>query len=457
MGLSKKLTAIADGFRSSGGTTAKLSLEEMAALAANGGAGLIEDKPTTPGQWACLARASQMRDITYQVQAEMPAAYDYAQMMYPGIDYTGLIYSSVRATEWGFIGYGTSIYSYLTALHNPRSIAYTRKYPDYFPNPDGQANVSNVFGTNCSEFVSYCLDRPYLGTTGTLPLLPNMIRLCEGTDKMTDFDALRNELQLCDLAGGIIEHIEIVTGIRRNKKGVIQEVELSDSWPPRIQKITYTWDEFVQHCGVKYNYPFLRYADLDKVTFPENLTGMVYSDICTSRGDKVCIRPDQDISLNVLVPDGYAGIALFRDGVLIETHPITADAPNWELIPMEAAEGDGMPAGKYTAILYRSGEAVTIESATDTNSTSFIVCAVSLEKAGNVYTYTAEAVEGVYPTPMQIALKDAKGFTKRSEAIDGEGFAGSGSIEVVASAVPGIVHLPFRTEYGFVIAEWIAG
>lgn len=444
MGLFEKLTAIADGFRSSGGTTAKLSLDEMAALAANGGAGLIEDMPTTPGQWACLARASQMRDITYRVQAEMPAAYDYAQMMSPGIDYTGLIYSSVRATEWGFIGYGTSIYSYLTALHNPRSIAYTRKYPDYFPNPDGQANVSNVFGTNCSEFVSYCLDRPYLGTTGTLPLLPNMIRLCEGTDRMTDFDALRNELQLCDLAGGIIEHIEIVTGIRRNKSGVIQEVELSDSWPPRIRKITYTWDEFVEHCGVKYNYPFLRYTDLDRVTFPENLTGIVYSDICTSRGDKICIRPDQDIALNVLNVGEYAGIALFRDGVRVEAVASTAD---WVLT--------NLTTGKYTAILYKDGETVTIESATDTNSTSFIVCAVSLAKNGNVYTYTAEAVEGVYPTPMQIALKDAKGFTRQSVAIDGDGFAGSGSIEVVASAAPGIVHLPFRTEYGFVIAEWV--
>lgn len=457
MGLSEKLTAIADGFRFSGGTTAKLSLDEMATLAANGGAGLIEDMPTTPGQWACLARASQMRDITYQVQSDMTSAYNDVLLMHPGVDYTGLIYSSVRATEWGFIGYGTSIYSYLTALNNPRSIAYTRKYPDYFPNPDGQANVSNVFGTNCSEFVSYCLDRPYMGTTGTLPLLPNITRLCAGTDRMTDFDALRNELQLCDLAGGIIEHIEIVTGIRRNKNGVIQEVDLSDSWPPRIRKITYTWDEFVRHCGVDYNYPFLRYTDLDRVTFPENLTDIVYSDICTSRGDKVCIRPDQDIALNVLNVGNYAGIALFRDGVLIDTHLISADTPDWELIPMETTEADRLPTGKYTAILYKDGQTVTIDDATDTNSTNFIVCAVSLEKSGNIYTYTAEAVNGVYPTPMQITLKNATGFTNQSATIDGEGFEGRGTIEVMASAAPGIVHLPFRTEYGFVIAEWVAG
>ena len=449
MGLSDKLTAIADGFRSSGGTTAKLSLDEMAALAANGGAGLIEDVPTSAGQWACLARMSQMRDITYRVQAEMPAAYDYAQMMYPGVDYTGLIYSSVRATEWGFIGYGTSIYSYLTALHNPRSIAYTRKYSDYFPNPDGQANVSNVFGTNCSEFVSYCLDLPYLKVTNDLRKLPNMERVCwDEAAQAVDTEALQTELRVCDVPLSLdveYSHTVFVTGIRRNRSGLIMEVDISDSWPPRIRKNTYTWDEFVQKFIVTEKYTIYRYQDLDKVTFPKNLTGMVYSDICTSRGDKICIRPDQDIALNVLVPDGYAGIALFRDGVRVKTAASTVD---WVLM--------NLTTGKYTAILYRSGETVTIESATETNSTSFIVCAVSLEKAGNVYTYTAEAVGGVYPTPMQIALKDEKGFTKRSEAIDGEGFEGNGTIEVVASAVPGIVHLPFRTEYGFVIAEWFA-
>lgn len=409
--------------------------------------GYIEDLPTTPGQWACLARASQMRDITYTPKADMLNAYETMYKMTAGTEYNGIIYSSVRALDW-FIGYTISMYSYLTALNNPKSVIYTKKYKDYFSlsaeeDPDDRANaiVYNVYGTNCSSYVSYCLDRPYLGTTGTLPLLPNIIRLCEGTERMTDFDALRNELQLCDLAGGIIEHIEIVTGIRRDKNGVIQEVDLSDSWPPRIRKITYTWDEFVKHCGVDYNYPFLRYTDLDQVTFPENLSNIVYSDIVTNRGDKVCIRPDMDIALNVL-GSGYAGIVLFKDGMQVSTQSSTDD---WELT--------NLTTGKYTAILYKNGETVTIDDANETNSTSFIVCAVSISRKENTYSYTADAVGGVYPKPMQVTLKDKFGFTIKAGYIEDDAFAGSGSIDVTSSQVPVIIHCPFKTEYGFVIAE----
>lgn len=448
--INDKLKAIADGFRSSNKTTEKLSLDDMAELARQGSK-LIEDLPTTQGQWACLSRASQMCDIKYTPKADMySATTDSWNYMQAGKEYKGIIYSSVRALDW-FIGYTISMYTYLTALNNPKSVIYTKKYTDYFSlteeeDPDNNANaiVYNVYGTNCSSFVSYCLGLPYLGTTGTIPKRPDITRLCAGTDKMTDFDALRNELKLCDIAGCIQSHTELVTGIRRDKNGVIQEVDLTDSWPPRIRKITYTWEELVKHCSIDYDYPFFRYNDLETVPFPENLTGIVYSDIVTNRGDKVCIRPDMDIALNVLNANDYVGIALFKDGVQVNTQ---SNLNDWELTELTT--------GKYTAILYKNGEVVTIDSANETNSTSFIVCAVSLSKSGNTYSYTAEAVNGAFPTPMQVTLKDIYGFTIQAEYIDNDNFVGSGSIEVTPIRTPTIIHCPFKTEYGFVIAEYI--
>lgn len=437
----EKLTAIAGGFRKSNGTTAKLSLDEMAVLAAQGSK-LVEDVPTTPGQWACLARASQMRDIVYQVKAPMTTAYDY-DIMQPGVDYTGLIYSSVRGYDWGFIGHPISLYSYLTALNNPRSIAYTKKYTDYFPN--GGANVSNVFGTNCSEFASYCLDLTYLATTAVLTALPGMEKVCYDESTQTvDITALQTEMKLCDVPLSVsaeFGHTVFVTGIRRNTNGLIREVEVSESWPPRIKKTTYTWEDFVQKFIETEEYVVYRYKGLESVSFPENLHDIVYSDICTSRGDKVCIRPDQDISLNVL-GSGYAGVVLFKDGVQVKTQASTDD---WELT--------NLTTGKYTAILYKSGETVTMDDATETNSTSFIVCAVTVSRIGNAFTYTAEAVNGAYPIPVQIALKDAMGYTLQAKNIESSGFAGSGSTEIQVSSDPSIIHVPFRVEFGFVIAE----
>lgn len=440
MALFDKLTSIANGFRESNGIAKKLTLDEMAALAAQGSK-FVEDVPTTSGQWACLARASQMRDIVYQVKAPMVTAQDNV-LMYPGTDYTGIIYSSVRATEWGFIGFPVSFYSYLTALNNPKSIVYTRKYTDYFSG--GGENVSNVFGTNCSSYVSYCLGLPYLGVTNTLPTLPDVEEICyDMTSGTVDTAALQKELRLCDFPIGD-GHAVIITGIRRNTEGLIREVDVSDSWPPRIRKKTYIWESFVEYFITNKGYHVYRYKNLESVTFPENLHDIVYSNICTSRGDKVCIRPDMDISLNVL-GSGYAGIVLFKDGVQVDAQKSTAD---WVLT--------NLATGKYTAVMYKTGESVTdvtVEDANETNSTNFIVCAVSLCKDGNTFTYTAEPVGGVYPIPMQIALKGSLGHTQQVALIENDSFAGSGSVEVVPLSTPSIVHVPFETEYGFVIAE----
>ena len=443
---SQKIEAIADGFRASNGITDKLTLDEMAVLAAQGGRGLIDDVPTTQGEWACLVRAAQMRDIKYTPKADMTNAYGDKQLMVSGEEYTGIVYSSVRALDWGFIGFPISMYSYLTALNNPKSVIYTKKYTDYFsldaetdPDNVANANVHNVYGTNCSEYVSYCLDLPYLLTTVRLwddyPLLvgtdgayeTNGHRAGKCYDTATqsvNTEALQTELKLCDVMV-CTDHTVIVTGIRRDASGLIREVDISDSWPPRIRKVTYSWNEFVNKFITTDGYQVFEYTKLDSVTFPENLNDIVYSDIVTNRGDKISIRPDMDIALNVL-GSGYAGIVLFKDGVQVSTQAHTGD---WELT--------NLTTGKYTAILYKSGKTVTIDDANETNSTSFIVCDVTVELSRDWRTisYTAEAINGIYPTPMQVVLKNQWGFTVQVEFLEDSSFAGMGSINVDPSAV----------------------
>lgn len=474
MALTDKLTAIADAIRDKTGVTAPITLDQMAALVKTIDTALIEDVPTTLGQWACLARASQMRDIKYTPKADMYSSGSESwEAMQAGTEYTGLVYSSVRGLDWGFIGFPISMYSYLTALNNPKSFVYTKRYEDYFTaingdDPTGSvyANVYNVYGTNCSEFVSYSLDLPYLLTTmvwwndypymvddngrndiyftGNYGIKYRAGKCCNAETGVVNTEALQTKLKLCDVMF-CTNHTVMVTGIRRDSHGLIQEVDISESLMPRIKSTTYSWDRFVEEYididTAQYPYQVFEYTKLDSVSFPENLNDIVYSDIVTNRGDKICIRPDQDIALNVL-SGGYAGIVLFKDGVQVTTQASTDD---WELT--------NLTTGKYTAILYKSGETVTIDDANETNSTSFIVCAVSLAQSGNTYTYTAEAVNGVYPKPMQVALKTAIGMTDQVGFIEDDNFNGSGSIEIVPRKTPVLLHCPFKTEYGFVIAE----
>ena len=211
MALTNKLTAIADGFREVYGTTEKLSLADMAYLAKQGGRGnkLVEDIPTSQGQWACLARASQMRDIKYTVKGDLHVVLTNTTdgiVATEGEEVTGLWYSSVRGTDWGFIGYGVSMYSLMTCFNNPKSFVYTKKYKDYFSD---SYNLGNVYGVNCTDFVSYCIDLPYLTVTDRLPYLEcmldengnhNMDGMCwDSVSGAVDTEKLRTELKLCDV------------------------------------------------------------------------------------------------------------------------------------------------------------------------------------------------------------------------------------------------------------------
>jgi hypothetical protein len=465
MAVIDKLTAIGDAIREKTGSTAKMTLDQMAIKIKTIHNSLIEDIPTTLGEWACLSRASQMRDIKYTTKGRL-LHLDMSNGTYVtavdevGTENTGLWYTSVRALDWGFIGYGVSMYSLMTCINNPKSFIYTKTYSDYFTTgPNG----GNVYGTNCTDYVSYCLDLPYLTVTDRLPYLEcmcdetgvhNINGMCwNSSSGAVDREALRTELQLCDIFnsaeewGGTAGHAVIVTGIRRDADGVIQELDISESTVPFIIETTYDWDSFVSSYigGMKYR-PY-RCSNLANVTFPENLTNIVYSDIVTNRGDKISIRPNQDIALNVL-SDGYAGIVLFKDGVQVSSQANTND---WNLT--------GLTTGKYTAVLYRNGETVTIDDATDTNSTSFIVCAVtatvSKDENDYIFTYSAEAVNGITPTPVQVALKDSNGFTQYVEILKDNNFNGSASVkfETPPKDQWSIVHIPFKTEYGFVIAE----
>lgn len=463
MAVFEKLTAIADAIREKTNSTAELTLDQMAAKIKGIHDSLIQDQPTTPGQWACLARASQMRDIKYTVKGDLQS-YTYITdgtgvIAKNGDELQGFWYSSVRGLDWGFIGYGVSVYSALTCLNNPKGFVYEKTYHDYFS--DNMDN-HNIYGTNCTEYVSYCHDLPYLMVTDRLPYLPcmldengnhNMDGMCWNADKSAvDTEKLRTELKLCDILNsaeewnGTAGHAVIVTGIRRDSEGVIQEVDISESTVPFIICTTHSWDSFVSSYIHGMGYRAYRCSNLENVTFPENLTNIVYSDIVTNRGDKVCIRPNQDISLNVL-GSGYEGIVLFKDGVQVSTQPNTAD---WALTDLST--------GKYTAILYRTGETVTIADANETNSTSFIVCNVSLSRNGNTFSYTAEAIEGVFPKPMQIAVKGNTGFTLDTLILEIDNFNGSGTttfeMNEDASTNGAIYHIPFKTEYGFVIAEY---
>lgn len=399
----------------------------------------LADEPTAIGQAACLARAAQMRDIKWTLQGNLTMTG--GSVYQKGRVVTGLPYSSVRKTD-RFVGFNISLYTFMTAVHNPRSLLYTTTAAD---NTADNGNIANLYyGINCSVLGSYAHDWNYHTATNAIPELPYI----EEVDPA--------DMQLCDLPnaskshGGSIGHCTMVTGITRNADGSINTLELTESTQPVAKATTMTYESFISNYinGLKFKVyrdtrlyeagykasPFVRVFD------EEPVEEIVYSKLCTNRGDKVSITEDEIIILNVLIDSGYETIKVYKDGALYDKYTVSnGDIVNGDL------SLTGLPAGMYTAVLCDSNGAV-VENA----GTSFEICDVEAFRYKNYFYF-----RGSYGVPVRVVFKDSGGYTLSVFDLTDDDIAkGYAKIEGYTGATPAQVCVPFKTAFGFVVAKF---
>lgn len=399
----------------------------------------LADKPTTIGQAACLARAAQMRDIKWTPQGDLTMTG--GSVYQKGRVVTGLPYSSVRKTD-RFVGFNISLYTFMTAVHNPRSLLYTTTAAD---NTADNGDIANLYyGVNCSVLGSYAHDWNYHSATNTIPELPYI----EEVDPA--------DMQLCDLPvaskdhGGSVGHCTMVTAITRNEDGSIARLELTESTSPVAKATTMTYEWFVANYINAQGYKVYRDTRLYEAgykaspfvrVFDEEPTEeIVYSKLCTNRGDKASITADESIILNVLIDSGYETIKVYKDGTLYDKYTVTdGDIVNGDL------SLTGLPTGMYTAVLCDSN-GVTSGNA----GTSFEVCDVEASRYRN-YVY----FKGGYGVPVRVVFKNSGGYTLAVFDLTDDDIArGYVKIEGYTGATPAQVCVPFKTAFGFVVAKF---
>ena len=97
-----------------------------------------------------VKKAYQLTDITFCPL--QPIAYNTGTYL-ASETYKGMIYSSVK--EIGtYVGSYISFYTFMTAIHNPRSRIYTDRIDE---SPYHGTNCRSYYGTVCSALVSYAL------------------------------------------------------------------------------------------------------------------------------------------------------------------------------------------------------------------------------------------------------------------------------------------------------------
>ncbi len=300
---------------------------------------LVEDIPS-PECMNVIKRAYQMTDISFTPLNSFEANPN--KSYHGGEHYQGMVYSSVKET-CQFVGLDVSLHTFMTAMHNPRSVMYTENVSKL---PYHGHNCGAYYGTVCSAFVAYALGMKIYEKTYDYPHCC-FFELVE--------DQSSSGVRLADIinSGG---HVQLVTGIRRDRKtGKVVDMEICEAVQPGSRRITLTGKELDRKLrnGKRkiYRYKFLKDAkyepQTDFVTLEgEQLTPFKYNDaICTNRGDKACYVAGDSMTLNVF--KRYKTLEIYKDSALYRTIRVGKDS---DIVVK------GLPFGDYKARVVNNNE-----------------------------------------------------------------------------------------------------
>ncbi len=271
---------------------------------------VVYDIPESRGVEIALKRAQQISQIRWVPLNNVPNNKGY---YLAGEEVVGMPYSSVKELD-KFVGLDVSFETFMTAVHNPRSVLYTENVK---LDPYHGSNCATFYGVVCSSVVNYALNLNANYSTGMIDSLPFFgVRVPQDP----------SNIRLCDVlwSNG---HVVMVYSIARNKKGEIVNVAVLESSGIRTRIHSYPFEEFCQrwiHDGwVDYYY---KEVDLIEEYFPspfvkidnEIIKEYSYNEIIAlSRGNCCSFRKGEDVVLNILDPN-YHCLSLYKNGLFLE-------------------------------------------------------------------------------------------------------------------------------------------
>lgn len=279
------------------------------------------DYPVVPEDHPALVcmrkKAHQMADIRWIPLKDIPGL---TKPIPAGIERVGLPYSSVKEKD-KFVGQEVSFHTFMTALHNPRSVLYTEdvKEPPYHG-----TNCGPYYGTVCSGAVNYALgiDRPY--ESSMYESLPYIVKVkAQSPEGLCPGDILWSE-----------GHVVLLIDIKKGEDGKLLEFTILESaGSTTIQSLSLD--------AIKNRWESVGWVAYRDMRLAENLNytpnpyvinegdpvGLVASfnkDICTSRGDMVTYLEGEEVVINILNPS-YKTMEIAKDGFPFKTMTVAAE------------------------------------------------------------------------------------------------------------------------------------
>lgn len=365
------------------------------------------DDVGSPGAQCAVKKAYQMTDVEFVPLDTLIA--NTKRTYLPGENYKGLIYSFTSKTSC-FVGYDVSFHTFLTAIHNPRSVLYTESITK---RPCHGKTVAAYYGTFCSALVSYALGFSAYRRTYEFPSSDDMF-LIE--------DQSATGVQLADVMWRS-GHVAIVTGIKRNSKtDAVVSVEFCEAIDNGCRRVVKSAKEFNQRFSGG-QWKIFRYKDLEKNTYTpetefvavddEQLTPFKYNDaLCPNKGDKSCYITGDSVVLNIL-GKGFDNATIYKDSKKYNTVAINGDS---DIVLKD------LPYGNYKAMLERKGEKTdfvywkVVDVRVDTNKKDDIITFQSYNAAPMYLEFCT--ITGFRPEWAWYAFNEddvSKGFVKISD------------------------------------------
>ena len=265
------------------------------------GEGFLHDTPASIGMTNAIFKTKQLLEIKWTPLKNVPDSR--GGNFLSGQQVTGINYSSVRLRR-KFVGFEVSLETFMTAVHNPASVMYTRNLRNS-SDPDHHPQITNVgayYGVVCSIFVLVGYGMFYSYSTAIWNQMPGNVKI----DNQSAYGARVGD-SLCTHDSG---HVMFIEDIIRTPDGRIKTIVVTDSAQPLPRRRLFTpetFDSTVLNEYDIYRNDSIAFKNIEYTPSPfvnvegEYNTPYIYNNILgLNYGNKCLLNLGQEIEINVM-------------------------------------------------------------------------------------------------------------------------------------------------------------
>ena len=282
----------------------------------------LEDSLKALGVKNAVKKAAQMKNVKWKTTAKgMPFNNGFFEC---NTEYSGIPYSNVLAYNQ-HVFLDVSIETFVTAVHNPRSVLYTENVSGTNSKSSLGRKYNGVgsacyYGSTCSYLVVYALGLPHGILAAEFPYWDEM-EVVE--------DQSSSGVQLADVLSSIY-HVVLVTDIKRYKDGTISTITITENASKTTSSRVFAPSQFDKYLST--GYTILRYKNIDKnieytpyteFVAVDGETPSSYSfneDLCPNYGNKSNYVEGDMVVINIAEnykKKGYTHMMVYKDDQLL--------------------------------------------------------------------------------------------------------------------------------------------